>query len=237
MIKKMAVVLLVVAALIGATLYWLAGNMDRMVKHAIESYGSEMTQAKVSLGAVKISPSSGKGLISNLTVGNPTGFKTPHVLQVAQLEVEIDLASLTQDVVHIRRIAILAPDVIYEKGASQTNLDAISSHIANASSTRQGDGVQKTGKKLIVDLLTMQNAQAQASAAFMNGKTVAIALPDLTLKDIGRAKGGVTAGELGQAITTALTARLSPAANFDRLLKSGSGMLDQVESSVKKLFK
>ncbi len=236
MIRRLAIGVFLLAVLVAAALYWLTGNVDGMVKHAIERYGSEMTQAKVTVGAVKISASTGKGLITDLSIGNPVGFSTPHAFKVARLEVEIEPTSLAQDVVHIRRIAILAPDVIYEKGTSQTNLEAISKHIASASGSKKSASDKEHGKKLIIDLLTIQNAQAEASAAFMNGKTVAIPLPNLTLKDIGRAKGGVTPGELGQEITGALTAKLGPAAVFDRLLKSGSGMLDQVGSSVKRLF-
>lgn len=237
MLKKILIALAILAAIVVAALFWLSGNMDSLLKNAIESYGSDMTQAKVSVGAVNISPSNGKGTISNLSVGNPAGFKTAHALKVGQIEVEVDIASLTKDVVLVRRIAILAPDVIYEKGETLTNFDAISQHIASATGASQGKGDKKGGKKLIVELLTVQNAKAQASAAFMNGKTVGVSLPDITLKNIGRAKGGVTAGELGQEITAALKAKLSVAASFDRLLKSGSEALDQAGAAVKGLFK
>lgn len=237
MLKKLLITLLVLAAVVAAALFWLSSNMDGLVKNAIESYGSDMTQAKVSVGAVNISPTNGKGTISNLTVGNPAGFKTTHALKVGQIEVEVDIASLTQDVVLVRRITILAPDVIYEKGETATNFDAISQHIASATGASQNKGDKKSGKKLIVELLTVQNAKAQASAAFMNGKTVSVSLPDITLKNIGRAKGGVTAGELGQEITAALKAKLSVAASFERLLKSGGDALDQAGAAVKSLFK
>ena len=237
MLKKLLIALLVLAAVVAVALLWLSGNMDGLVKNAIESYGSDMTKAKVSVGAVNISPTNGKGTISNLTVGNPAGFKTTHALKVGQVEVEVDIASLTQEVVLVRRIAILAPDVIYEKGETVTNFDAISQHIASATGASQDKGDKKSGKKLIVELLTVQNAKAQASAAFMNGKTVSVSLPDITLKNIGRAKGGVTAGELGQEITAALKAKLSVAASFERLLKSGSEALDQAGAAVKGLFK
>jgi hypothetical protein len=237
MLKKLLIALVLLVAVVAAALFWLSGNMDALVKSAIESYGSDMTQAKVSVGAVNISASNGKGTISNLTVGNPAGFKTTHALKVGQIEVEVDIASLTKDVVLVRRIAILAPDVIYEKDETLTNFDAISQHIASATGASQSKGDKKTGKKLMVELLTVQNAKAQASAAFMNGKTVSVSLPDITLKNIGRAKGGVTAGELGQEITAALKAKLSVAASFERLLKSGSEALDQAGASVKSMFK
>jgi uncharacterized protein involved in outer membrane biogenesis len=114
--KKVLLALLVLAIVAGSALFWLSRNLDGLVKDAIEDYGSAMTQAKVTVGAVTISTTDGRGSISQLTIANPSGFNTAHALQVAQVAFEVDLASLTKDVIVIRRIAIEAPDVIYEKG-------------------------------------------------------------------------------------------------------------------------
>ena len=118
--KKIAAALLVIVAVIGAGLFWLTGNIDGLIEKAIEKYGSAMTQAKVSVGAVKIAPADGKGIISDLVIGNPAGFKTAHAMKVSRIEVDIDIASLTKDVIVIRRIAIIAPNVSYENGAKRS---------------------------------------------------------------------------------------------------------------------
>ncbi|MDD2917880.1 hypothetical protein [Rhodoferax sp.] len=216
-------------------LFWLSGNLDGLVKNAIESYGSSMTQARVSVGSVKLSPTDGRGSVKAFSVGNPPGFKTAYALKVASVEVEIDVASVTQDVVLVRRIAIEAPDVIYEKGDTLTNFDALSNHIVKAVNTNADPS--RPSKKLIVELLTIRHAQAQASAAFMNGKTGSVALPDITLKNLGRAKGGISPGELGQEVVSALKTKLSGVASFDRLMKSGGDALNQVGAGIKGLFK
>jgi hypothetical protein len=59
--KTVAALLIVLAAIIGAVVFWLSGNMDSLMKTAIGDYGGAMTQAKVSVGAVKIAPVDGKG--------------------------------------------------------------------------------------------------------------------------------------------------------------------------------
>ena len=232
--KKLAAALLVLAAVIGGALFWLSGNLDGLVKSAIENYGSAMTQAKVSVGAVTIAPADGKGTISNLLIGHPAGFKSAYALKVARIDVDIDLASLAEDAMVIRRIAVLAPDVIYEKGDAVTNFDAIQKNIAAYLGPAGGD---KGGKKLIVELLSIRDAKAQASAAFLKGKTLNVPLPDITLKNLGRAKGGISAGELGETVVGAIKAKLSSAVNFDRLMKSGKEALGKVGSAIKGLFK
>lgn len=232
--KKIAAVLLILVAVVGGALFWLSGNIDGLIKDAIENYGGAMTQAKVSVGAVKIVPVDGKGTISNLVIGNPAGFKTAHALKVARIDIDIDIASVTRDVILIRRIAVVAPDVIYEKGEAMTNFDAIQKNIAAYLGPAGG---KKDGRKLIVEQLSIRDAKAQASAAFMNGKTVSVPLPDITMKDLGRAKGGITAGELGQEVAGALKAKLTDAVSFDRLLKSAGDALDKAGSAIKGLFK
>jgi hypothetical protein len=232
--KILAAVLVILAAIIGAAVFWLSGNMDSLMKTAIGDYGSAMTQAKVSVDAVKIAPADGKGTISNLLIGNPAGFKTAYAVKVGQIDVDIDIASVTRDVIVIRRIAINAPDVIYEKGDVMTNFDAIQKNIASYLGPADS---KKEGKKLIVEELTIRDAKAQASAAFMNGKTVNVPLPDITLKNLGKAKGGISPGELGQEITGALKAKLTSAVSFDRLMKSTGEALEKAGSAVKGLFK
>lgn len=215
--KRLAAAVLVVIAIVGAAIFWLTGNIDGLIKDAIASYGSAMTQAKVSVGSVKIAPADGKGSIGNLVIGNPAGFKTAHAMKVSQVEVEIDVSSLTKDVIVIRRIAIKAPDVIYEKGASMTNFDAIQKNIANYLGPADGKQVDKKGgKKLIVEELTIRGAKAEASATFMNGKTMSVPLPDITLKNLGKAKGGITPGELGQEVARVMTAKLGSAVRLRR---------------------
>ena len=232
--KILAAVLVILAAIIGAAVFWLSGNMDSLMKTAIGDYGSAMTQAKVSVDAVKIAPADGKGTISNLLIGNPAGFKTAYAVKVGQIDVDIDIASVTRDVIVIRRIAINAPDVIYEKGDVMTNFDAIQKNIASYLGPADS---KKEGKKLIVEELTIRDAKAQASAAFMSGKTVNVPLPDITLKNLGKAKGGISPGELGQEITGALKAKLTGAVSFDRLMKSTGEALEKAGSAVKGLFK
>ncbi|MBI5898906.1 MAG: hypothetical protein HZB40_06750 [Rhodocyclales bacterium] len=231
--RKYLYPLLIFALLGTGTLYWLADNLDELVAAAITQQGSAMTQARVGVEHVEIHPKSGKGVISGVFVGNPKGFKTPHALRVERIELELDLATVASDITVVRLLFIDQPDVIYEKGEVTTNFDALQKNIAAyLGPQKQARG----GTRLIVEELTICNARAQASAGFMGGKTISIPLPDISLKNVGKAKGGVTPGELGQEITNALKARLSVSANFDRLKKSTGEALDKAGSAIKGLL-
>lgn len=231
--KKRLFPLLILALLVFGGLYWLTDNLDQIVADGIAQHGSAMTRARVGVERVEIAPSSGKGVISGVMIGNPQGFKTPYALRVERIEIEVDLASLAQDVTVIRSLVISHPDVIYEKSNGTTNFDSIQKNIA----AYLGPRTQARGNtRLIIEELTICNANAQASADFMNGKTISIPLPDIALRNVGQAKGGITPGELGQEIAGALKAKLSLAGNFERLKQSTGNALGQIGAAIKGLL-
>jgi hypothetical protein len=233
-VKKYLYPLLIFTLLGVGALYWLSDNLDELIAQAITQHGSAMTQARVGVEHVEIHPKSGKGVVSGLVIGNPKGFKTAYALRVERIEVDIDLATLAEDAIVVRMLIIDQPDVIYEKGEVMTNFDVIQKNIAAyLGPKKQGKG----GTRLIIEELTLCNARAQASAGFMGGKTVSIPLPDISLKNVGKAKGGITPGELGQEIANALKAKLSVAGNFERLKNSTGEVLDKAGSAIKGLLK
>jgi len=215
---------LILVALAGAAAIWLAANLDYLVEDAITGHGSAMTKGTISVDTVKIASANGKGTIGMLTIGNPPGFRTAHAFRAAAVEVDIDIASLAADVVVIRVITINRPDVIYEHGETMTNFDAIQKNIAaHLDAERRANS--GSGRKLIVEELTIYNATAWASAPFMDGKAISIPLQDFTLRNLGLVSGGISPDELGREIAAAMNVKLRGVANFDRLKKSAEEAL------------
>jgi len=232
--KTIAIASILLIAVVAGALFWLRGNLDGLVRDAIETHGGAMTQARVGVREVAIRPADGVGVIGGLVLGNPAGFKTAHAIKVERIEVEIDIASVARDVVTIRRIAIVAPDIIYEKGDGPTNFDVLQKNIA----AHLGPGKDDSGgKKLIVEEFTLRGAKARASATFLQGEALAVRLPDIVLRDLGKAKGGMTPGELGGEIVKAVRTRLAANVNFDSLAKSAGSAVEKAGGAIKGLFK
>lgn len=226
--KKIGIGLVILIAIIAGVLFWLRDNLDGLVRDAIVEYGSAMTQAKVSVGNVKIDAVNGECIISDFVVGNPKGFSTPYAFKVNEVTIALDPASIADDVIFVRKIAIIAPEVIYEKGDRMTNFDAIQKNIKDY--TGSSDSEPSAGKKLIVEEFKMRDSKAQATAEFMDGETVAVALPNLTKRNIGKAEGGITPGELGERIADAMEKQLLKAVSFDKLGDAAAGTMDQIKS-------
>jgi hypothetical protein len=235
-LKRIALIAALLALAVAAIgVWWLSRNLDDIAKSAIQSYGSAMTGAKVKVGAVHLSPATGHGSIIDLNIANPKDFRAAHALKVGKIEVNVDIATVTDQVIVIRRIAIETPDVVYEKGESLTNFDALMRNIT-AYIGESTPSNPSSGRKLIVDSLTIRNAKAHATAPLLSGKTVTVDLPDIALKNVGRAQGGITPGELGGIVANALRDRLVASVSFNRFWQSGSQMLNKAGAAIKGVF-
>lgn len=230
--KKIIAVLFLLV--VGAVVYWLNGNMNYLLRKAIVRYGSEMLQADVNVDQVSIDLINGEGRIVDLVIGNPAGFQTSHALKVKEIRLKLDPATLTSDVVHIREVRIQAPDIIYEKGETLTNFETLQHNVAAYSADAHDSAPkdakkEEPGKRLIVDQFVMEDAVAQVSSPLLSGKTMQVDLPDVQMKNVGKAENGITPAEFGQRVASAMNKQLMRSVSFERL---GNALKETGESAV-----
>ena len=213
--------LLSIAALGAVTtagsLWWLHDSLDAQVVSAIRRYGPEITGVPVTLSTVRINPLDGKAALYDLAVGILDGFKTKQVLSLGEISMILDIGSLTTDVIRIKELALLKPEITYEYASGKSNLDVLQQNIEHSigqeRGTRKSGRHSESGKKLIIEHLYVKNATVHVSAELLNGKAVSVPIPDLHLQDIGRRSDGVTAREIttqilgliAQQVGTAMT--------------------------------
>ncbi len=224
----MARALAVVAALAVASLVglgaWLYLSLDWIVKHAIESYGSDILEAAVEVDEVRVSPVDGAGKIRGLRIGNPKGFRTPSAATVTNVELSLDPSTAASGVVLVRRIVVVGPSITYEPGNAGANFDALQRNVAKYMGAEKGK--QSTPRKLIVESLTIRNARLTYAPQVGRGTaTISFSLPDIQLKDVGKKRGGVTVGELAKIILDALVARIADAMGRAALQRSLGNVL------------
>jgi hypothetical protein len=231
MLKKVligiAALVVVVVVAVGGGLYYLYSNLDSIVKAAIESYGGDATQTKVSVKDVKLSLTSGEGTISGLIVGNPKGFATPESLALGSVSVKIDTDSVTKMVsdpkapVVIKEVVIAAPAITYERGASTGNLETIQQNVTRYAGIDQSKPAAKPasgGKaepKFIIENLYVRDGKIAISHSALQGRTVSSGLPTIHLKDIGKDKGGASPAEVADKVLGAITQQASKIASVD----------------------
>ena len=226
----------------------LIGNIDSLIKTAVEDVGSEATKAKVTLDDVEIS-TDGKGALRGLTVGNPQGFKTDNAFKLGEVSISLDIASVTKDTVTIKNILIAGPEITYEWASGGSNLDVIKKNVEtfvgmgsggsapSGKAESKGEAKDDGGKKLVIDKLTISGGKVNVSASFLAGKKMSVPLPTIEMKDIGKDKGGASAGEVVQKVIDAVTRAAGKAVtslNIGKLTDSVKGLVSGAGSMLQK---
>ncbi len=219
-------------AVAGIAVTVLLSNIGSLIKTAVETYGREALQAKVTLADADVSVKNGQGRLAGLVVGNPQGFATPAALRLGEVKVTLDTARTTKDVIVLKEIVIAAPQVTYEMASGGSNFDALQKN-AQAYARKMGAGGAKKeekkgeGPKLIIDNLYVRDGKVGVSHALLKGKQLDAPLPNIHLKDIGKDKKGATPEEVGERLMASISQGARSAAgtlNVDKLIQDASGM-------------
>lgn len=232
-----------VLAVIAVIYFW--SNVGSIIKAAVEKYGSEITQAKVTLNEVDLSATSGEGMLKGLTVGNPAGFKTESAFKLGAVSLKVDTGTITGNTILIKEIVIQAPEVTYElANTGGSNLDAIKKNV-DAFTKKMGGGSSASsdssdGKKLIIENLYVKDGKVNVSASFLQGKTLSSPLPTIHLTDIGKEKKGASAGEVADKVLSAITAAAGKSVaslNLGDMAKKAQEQLDAVKGQAADVMK
>lgn len=222
---------IVVVLALGGGAWWFFKSLDSLVKRAIEKWGPEITGVTVRVDHVKIEVAQGRGSIRGLLIGNPKGFEAPYALKVGEIRVALDPASLTKDVVVVKELLLVSPDVIYERGQGSDNLSVIQRNVdawvaKHAGPKGAGSG---PGKKFILEHVIVRDGRAHF------GTTASAPIPDLHLRDVGKRTNGATAGEVFRQVWGALLRSVgNVASHLGSTIKEGARSATE---GVRKLFK
>lgn len=197
--------LLIVGAI---ALYLLVGNLDKILKGAIEGAGSELLGVPVTVESVELDLKSGMGQISGITIANPVGYKAANAFRMDMIRLGLDLSSLRKQPIVIRELNIQSPTVdleVNEQGGSnmQTLLDNIKQNSAKTDekAAEEQPSQEETGTKEPVKLSFTKLA---ITGVTVNGvvpgqEPTQVVLPDIIKENVGGTEG-LTPAQVGGAI-------------------------------------
>ncbi|WP_417815992.1 hypothetical protein [Thalassospira alkalitolerans] len=234
--KKILIALTAIVLLIVAGLVYVYVNLDNIIKATIEEAGTRVTLADVTVDNVKIETTQNTASIGGLVVGNPDGFTTDYAFSLGNISVRLDGSTLTSDTIRVIEVIVDAPSVTYELGQGSSNIATIQRNVesfvqrvsgptgaggadGDSGDTAADDG---SGTKVVIDNLYVRNGQVSVSAAMLQGKKLSSSLPEIHLKDIGKAEGGATPAKVAEEVITALNAAVFKSVsslNVDGLLQ------------------
>ena len=111
-----------------------------------------------------------------------------------------DIESVVSDTIMIEEIIVEAPEITFEGTLSGSNITKIQENVekfsASVGGKDGGDGEESmeehesAEKKVQIDHFILKNAQVNISTPILQGQDVAIPLPEIHLRDIGKQSGG-----------------------------------------------
>jgi len=206
--RKPVVFWLVVAVLLaGLGAWWLVSppvSPEGRARHGIEAVGSQIAGVAVKVESSTLD-AEGRGEIRGLTVANPKGFKGKHALILGEVRTALDPATLSRDVVVIRELRLVAPEMHFERGEGGDNLALILKNIeaSPGAAKNKDDG---PAAKFIIESVVVTDGKLHLSPALV------AQLPALRLREIGRKTNGVSAAEAGKQLWRALQANAATVA-------------------------
>lgn len=253
-------------AAVAVCLLVLLASLDGIVRRAIETRGTALTDTAVRVADVAIAVGEGRMTIRGLQVANPPGYAAPEVFVLEEATVAVSLTSLLGDPIHIHAVRVRGPQVFYEvDAAGRANVDVIRKAMkqrrrADAPrragtpgprSKREADG---GGRRFIIDVLELKNGTVNVDTRADGGTQRVETLEGFELTGIGAAEGGVgadavalqVAGGVVQSVAISLAAgelekflgkQLGGTAG-DLLKKGGSGAIGKgIGTVLEDLFK
>ncbi len=202
--KKVLIIIPIIVIGIFIAIYF---SLNSIIKSGVETIGSKAMGAEVKLNDVNISLLSGKGQLKGLFIGNPEGFKSESAFMLNEVRLALDVKSVFSDRIIIKEVYIDAPDITYEKGSGGDNIKAIMKNIESfaggeeqAAQKEEVKQPEEAGKKIQINSLVVKDGKINMSVTAMQGKKLALSLPDIEMKDIGRDKEGTSISKALQQV-------------------------------------
>lgn len=209
--------------LLGATLLYLGP----LVKKGVEAVGPMVTGVDVKLASARVSLLGGSGALHGLVMGNPPGYKSPAAMSLDEVSVAVAPGSVFSDKIHIKSVAIIAPEITVEGGLKENNLTRILANVQafSASGATNQTEAASAQKKLQLDSLVVRGAKVNAQLNVPGVPALNLTLPDIELSNLGQGPEGITAAELVNQLISRITTQ-TLAAVADSATKLGKAVVE-----------
>lgn len=222
--------ILLIVGVVGIVFLGLS-QIDKLAKHAIERGGTYAMQVDTTVTSVDVSLTGGTATMSGLNIANPNGFDTDHFLQLGESSARMNIESINSDTIVMPEIRLNGIDVILDKGGNPSNYNTILNSLKRFESgeSKSADPA-KPGKKLVIDRLLLEDINIHVAnmpgVGFAVGD-VAVNIPEIELRDIGKEQSMTTAEVINLVVKTVLAAAVEAGGGIipgDVLGELGNGL-------------
>jgi hypothetical protein len=190
-----------------ATGIFMFMQMDNMAKRTLEKYASAITGTPVSVAKITISPSTGEGSVTYLTIRNPAGFGTDYALKMNSTHVAVDVKSLPTDVVIIKEVVMDAPEIIYEVNEHGNNFAVLRTNVNEYLAHDETASEEKivASKQVIIKDFYLRNGKVKVIAPSLQNQSFEVSIPTIHLSNVGEGQGKGNLPRVMQQIMNVVT--------------------------------
>jgi uncharacterized protein involved in outer membrane biogenesis len=191
----------------------VAYALGSIVKSGVNSFGPKLTQTKVELAGASLSPLTGSGTLSGLSVDNPKGWSEGRAFYLGKVHVAVQPLSIFGDHVVIDEITIDQPEFTYETKFVTSNIKDLLKNIDQFTGGGGKAPATKTGQpiKFVVKKFRVTNGKATLG---VGAAALPVPLPPISVDNLGVPEGGITADQLASTLMKhVLTSIVSGTAN------------------------
>lgn len=196
-------IVLVLVLVVAIAMYFVVQNLDSVVKTAVETVGPQVTLTDVSLREAKIELKNGRAELNGLSIANPQGFSKANIFEMDTVVVQIEPASLREDVYVIKEIRIDGAQLLAEqKGMKDTNIQALLDNLKKSGSLAEDSAAAEpeteSDVRLMVEKLIFENGNVDLKTEQLGNYQMQ--LPTIDVANIGDKQTGLAPDELATAI-------------------------------------
>jgi len=244
--NKLAILAITILLICGGALWFLAsGSLNDYVKVQIEKVGQVTIDQPVSVGNVDILLSKGAGTLSEIKLNNPVKYNYPHVITLKTAKLDINLKSLTQDILIIDEILIEDAKAFVEfnkdgKSNIKELLAAIKKNskkddAVDVENKDDADNSQQLTSNIRISKLSLAGVAMSLNLTELGNKEHTFILPNIALSDIG-GESGMPANQLGGEIIKQILKAISKAATKEEKKIIKNKLKDKIGKKLTDLF-
>ena len=157
------------------------------------------------LGGAEISPLTGNGTLTNLTIGNPAGWNSGKAFSFGKVHVEIEPSSLFKDHVIVKEVLIEKPEIIYVTKLITSNIGQLVKQLEHTSGHDEAAQAKgKDGKPLKFAIRHLAVTGGLVTLG-IGPTAVTVPLPPIELNNLGGDEG-MTSDQIAVAVMRAVSA-------------------------------
>ena len=209
------ILLLVVA---GGALLWV--NINRILKHTIETQATAQLNLKTELDRAALSVFGGELNLDDLRIASPQGFQAPQMFTLDNVDVNVKVNDLRGDPVRVQSITLDKPKLVVERVGNKFNFKHAMDLMPKQPETPPD---QKEPLRLIIDELTVKDPTVVVRPGQLNIPGVKLAeeftvtIPTIAMKNIGTGEGAENGAAVKDVVMQVITAMAANAANSGQL--------------------